>query len=242
LSLNLSQEKALIITTDFTNYNCFKRMYLKCKKAFVLNFELNDERDFVFAIAKIPLNYKDEYHIRIIKTIYQSLTEATDCEIIGDHWIDIGFQDSDIKSDLRSVGMFGLIQLLSFIDRFLIYVKEVLFLSQQENNNFPLAIISLNLTYITLGLLRQGYLIKYCNYRMSVINTLNEFYYGLFCYFYDCYKSENLNYDDFPLLLKKITVFGQTNPSAIFEIYEKLSTIYPNVKDSMSLNENNNFD
>jgi hypothetical protein len=240
--MDLSQEKALIVTTDFTKYNCFKRMYLKCKKNLVLNSELNGEREFVFAIAKIPLNYNNEYHIRIIKTIYKFLTEATDCEVIGEHWLDIGFQDSDIKNDLRSIGMFGLIQLLSFIDRFLIYVKEVLYLPQKENNNFPLAIISLNLTHITLGLLRQGYLIKYCNYRMSVVNTLNEFYYGLFSYFYDCYKFENLNYDDFPLLLKRVTVFGQTNPSAVFEIYEKLNGIYPNIKDSMSLNENNNYD
>lgn len=110
---------------DFSKYNCFKKIYLSCSKKLLLDFELIDEREQVFAIAKVGLSYNDEFHIRIITTIYKTLTSELECPVTGDHWMKIGFQSSEPKIDLRSTGMFSMLLTLAFIDKFLFYAKEI---------------------------------------------------------------------------------------------------------------------
>ena len=47
----------------------------------------------------------------MLRTIYRQLTSTTvDCPRYGSHWETIGFQGTDPSTDLRGVGILGLVQ------------------------------------------------------------------------------------------------------------------------------------
>jgi hypothetical protein len=78
--------------------------------------ELMKERDLMFAIARLKLDTSIAEHEILLKSIYKKLTKEENCRLIGHHWVDIGFQGSDPKTDIRGAGVLGLIHMLFFID------------------------------------------------------------------------------------------------------------------------------
>jgi hypothetical protein len=220
-------------------------MKIKCckLKKYILHYELNDQRDLVFAIAKIPLTYSEEFHIRIIKTIYQNLNEIIDSESNNNNvsfinsvdWLKIGFQSNDPKSDLRSTGMFSLLQTLAFLDKLNPYAKEVFNYSLDPTFNFPFILVLINISSFSLEALREGLLIPFCNSRMCVIDTLNEYFFGLIDHFYTVYKNSNQTMDNVHTLLTTINYYAKENIQHIFRLAKSLFIKYPSVKDSMSL-------
>ena len=239
-SLSLDEEKQNCKIEDFSRLNCIRRIYIKCSKKYILDWELLDERRLVFAVAKVSMNNNDEYHLRMVKTLYNSLTGQR--EQNEPDWVKIGFQTQEFKSDLRSVGMFAILQALAFTDRLTAYSHEIFDFAQRDGLGFPLMLVLINLTYSTLCSLREGYLIPFCNSKKSVINTLNEFYFGLVAYFLTIYKSTGCIYDNINYLLKEIKKVSEENTHLIFDIADKLLIKYPYIKDSMSLEvENSSF-
>jgi len=53
--------------------------------------ELSEERDKLFAVAKLKLDTSIAEHEMIVKTIYKRLMKTDECRSIGSHWQDIGF-------------------------------------------------------------------------------------------------------------------------------------------------------
>lgn len=206
----------------------------------MLNYELIDERELVFSIAKIHLNVNDEYHNRMMLTVYKTLTLDTDCPQIGKHWMKIGFQGDDPKTDLRGVGMFGILQFLYFLDRYTVYAREILFYSNEDIHSFPMISLFFNFSYLALECLREGYLIPICNQQQSITITLNVFYTGLIDYFFTNYKNKSFIIDNIPNLLKTLTLISKDNPLYILSLSEELNRKYPEIKDSMTLNNINN--
>ena len=67
-------------------------------------------------MTKIKLDTSIAEHEILIKTIYKKLADRNECRLIGNHWVDIGFQGSDPKTDIRGAGILGLLQVLYYID------------------------------------------------------------------------------------------------------------------------------
>jgi hypothetical protein len=236
-SSDLSEEKKTIIIEDFSHYNCIQRMILNCQKKLILNNELLEERILIFSIAKISLNYNDEFHQRIITTIYKTLTGELECQLFGDHWIKIGFQGSDPRTDLRGVGIFGLMQFLAFMDRFQIYAREIYEYSLSETYNFPLLSLCFNFSFMSLEALRNGILIEYCNIKQSVIIVINDFYSGLADYFFQKFKFEQHSIHQIPKILQELKELAFNKPNLILSRTLMLLDKYPEcLKDSMTLN------
>ena len=56
-------------------------------------------------------HFQEPLHLSMLRTIYRQLTSTTlDCPRYGDHWQQIGFQGTDPSTDLRGVGILGLVQ------------------------------------------------------------------------------------------------------------------------------------
>jgi ELMO domain-containing protein len=87
---------------------------------------LSEERDVLFAIAKVKLDIQLAEHEIIIKTIYRSLTESPSCRSIGSHWVDVGFQGNDPSTDVRGAGMLGVLHLLYFVTEYPKTAREIL--------------------------------------------------------------------------------------------------------------------
>ena len=77
-------------------------------------------------------------------------------EFEGEHWMDIGFQGSNPATDLRAAGMLAVLQLLYLTsEQHLPFAHKMLALSQHEEQNFPFATVSINMTAFALIVVRS---------------------------------------------------------------------------------------
>lgn len=103
---------------------------------------------------------KNSLHWDLLNSIYQQIivddsnneTTASNVPRYGTHWKKIGFQGIDPATDLHGVGILGLCQLLFLVSNGLTpqMVAQLLELSIDDVQNFPLAILGLNFTQIIL--------------------------------------------------------------------------------------------
>lgn len=104
-----------------------------------LHDHLTAERDLVFAIAQCKLDMSEPVHVRMLQTVYQRLTGTRmDCPCYGSHWEHIGFQGTDPGTDLRGVGMLGLLQLLylSNTPHLIPLARDIYRVSVDDQQNF----------------------------------------------------------------------------------------------------------
>src|SRR5690606_12041889 len=158
----------------------------------------------------------DEYHVRMLKTIYKTLTQELECPLQGDHWMKIGFQSAEPKTDLRSTGMFSMLQALAFVDKLNPYAKEIYTDSLSEIFSFSFLSALINLSAISLEALKEGYLIPFCNTYNSILETLNSFYFGIIDHFFTIYKNSNQTLENIHFLLESVSKFAKQNPERIF--------------------------
>lgn len=58
-----------------------------------LHKSLSSERNLIFTLALIPFDNEDRIHVRILQTLYKTLSNTKfDCARFGPHWELIGFQ------------------------------------------------------------------------------------------------------------------------------------------------------
>ena len=123
--------------------------------------KLENEKKLIFAIAKCPFDNNNPLHYHVLLTLFKQLTgNKVDMPRYGSHWEQIGFQGTDPATDLRGIGFLGLIQALYFVmtPEMLPLAKEIYVLSQNPAQEFPLMVLSFNVTRIALHALRDGLL------------------------------------------------------------------------------------
>eukprot|EP00798_Chlamydomonas_sp_ICE-L_P015734 gene15734-21856_t len=100
---------------------------------------------------------------------------------ITTHWEDLGFQGQDPATDLRSCGILGLVHLY-YLHHHSAHNAQLLYsLSRSASQEFPLSIVSMNITKWTL----QGLLSGAANRSGSMVETSSHFYIGTFYTFYN---------------------------------------------------------
>ena len=135
----------------------------------------------------------------MLRTIYRQLTCTTlDCPRYGAHWEEIGFQGSDPSTDLRGVGLLGLVQALYLVmtPEILPFTQDLYRLSRQEGQEFPLLVLSLNMTRITVQAVRDGILNKQMALEEDVWTTANFFYAALLYQVYTNWRQRQLTIRD----------------------------------------------
>lgn len=169
-----------------------------------LNECLTHEVDLIFSLTRYVPNWNDDVQFRILQTIYSRLTSSKDdCPQRGAHWQQIGFQGTDPATDLRAVGLYGLIHLLHLTSDDVLPLGQKLYsVANSENQPFPLAVLSLNVTNIVLNVFNAGKLNRECNVRESVIETLNNFYAAVTAYILHVWITQNKTIKDSGYLLK----------------------------------------
>ena len=124
----------------------------------------------VQATALVQFSNSTPWHLAALRAIHRQLTGGrVDCPRYGQHWEEVGFQGSDPATDLRGVGMLGVMQALylSTTPELLPFARDVFSLSRHPSQEFPLLVLSLNLTRICLHCLRDGILDRNTSNLMS---------------------------------------------------------------------------
>ena len=189
---------------DFRHLNCVSQIWLKMFKP-QLSVQLSKERNEIFYICKLKLDYSDDFHEKLLQSIWMYVTkENRFVSKIGNHWEQIGFQGSDPSTDIRGSGLYGLLQLLHIAHEYPILIHKIYTLSIHDRYNFPLSIVSFKITNIVINLLRSTLIYSHINSYKSVNKALNEIHASLFLQFYLYWKRNLKTIEDFDAAEKKL--------------------------------------
>ncbi|KAG1674778.1 ELMO domain-containing protein 3 [Nymphon striatum] len=148
---------------------------------------LYPSREFIFKLASTTFDEQNPVCLQSLKTIYKKIIGTQiNCPRYGDHWSRLGFQvalqgvldakyslisnfkmfsldkgSNDPATDLRGCGMFGLLQILNLCSSANFDIcKEIYKLSHHHVQNFPFALVSINISSFVLQALRNNTLNK----------------------------------------------------------------------------------
>eukprot|EP00743_Colponemidia_sp_Colp-15_P007379 GILK01007967.1.p1 GENE.GILK01007967.1~~GILK01007967.1.p1 ORF type:complete len:693 (-),score=154.25 GILK01007967.1:84-1982(-) len=222
-SSDLRDIRSDIQTSDTRHLYFFQRL---CAMGLMTFPEpLQEERDILFAIAKVQFNNDSEMDNRVLQTIYKRLTgNQFNCPRFGTHWEVIGFQRDDPATDLRGVGMLGLLHLLAFINQHMEMVSHILILSQDPVQHFPFAATSMNISKIALEALREGRLTALCRKRKEVMRVVNDFYMSTFHRLYAIWKKEQKRIEHFGFVLRDLSRYCKSNPTTVITDFQNYSS------------------
>jgi len=129
-----------------------------------LNKKHKQDKDRLLVLNFVHFDFNEVVHFRMLRTIYTKTTGNKTCSSTGGHWELLGFQNTDPKMDLnRSGGVLNVIHFFFFFCHVFDIFKSAWLLSRDEQQNFPLACISINITKMVVECLLNGQLSKVCN-------------------------------------------------------------------------------
>ncbi|KAL0207825.1 hypothetical protein P9112_010412 [Eukaryota sp. TZLM1-RC] len=161
--------------------------------------------------SKLPI------HWRLLASVYMIITETeTPPRRFGSHFETIGFQGSDPATDLRGVGIFGLLQLLFLTQKHAKLTNALYQLSIDNEQHFPFAIVCINFSKLALECLLSNSkdLFKLCNKRNSVIQVINDLYASAICEFYFNWLEGGCTVIEFSNILANISNSIKKHPEA----------------------------
>jgi len=177
--------------------------------------QIEQSKQTILLTALMPFCNEEEIHVGVLRTLYRQLTRAViDCPRYGHHWEDIGFQGNDPATDLRGVGFLGLVQVLYLVmtpDVFPL-ARDIYALSQNKSQEFPLMVLSLNVTRICLHILRDGLLDKFCCNDDDCWASFNYLYAAIMFHIYYIWKSQHKTISSSGFVLKDAELFGRKDP------------------------------
>ena len=179
-----------------------------------LHNSLINERNLVLAMALHAFDNTDSFHTTILESIYRLLTQSKfRCQRYGIHWEEIGFQGNDPATDLRGAGMLGLVNLFDFVTSPIAYqiALDVLKLSRDVTQAFPMCALSMSLTVMVITFLRDGRLSKICNSRGMVFSVVNDVYKALFYRLYNIWRDGHKTIWDSSTVLQELELNAKGN-------------------------------
>ncbi|XP_014783535.1 ELMO domain-containing protein 3 isoform X1 [Octopus bimaculoides] len=196
-----------------------------------LSRNLLQSKEFVFCLAATTFDNQDQIHLKSLFAVYRNLTgRKMNCSRYGYHWEEIGFQGTDPSTDLRAVGLLGLLQLLYLTSKpQLNNLKDKMYsLSSHKTQHFPFCVMSLNATKMVLQALRTDRLNKLCNKQGDVITVVNEVFVATYFKIYHIWKYQHKTIVDSGFVLKDVeTALKKNIPSLIKEVEQYIQN--PNI-------------
>ena len=178
--LDMSSDQGKITPTQPDQRHVLKRIFkrrpgLKAPDA---------ERDFVFLVALQKYDPRVPVHWRMIHTVFRELTpknKPVPCPTLGAHWVRIGFQGNDPRTDInRAMRCLALLQLLHLLEKERRLAGALFRAANQGGKDWPFACTSISFTRMAVQKLRSGKLNARCNALGGVLEALHECHAALF--------------------------------------------------------------
>lgn len=144
-----------------------------------------------------------EHHLRQIWSILQPNMTLTGMK--SKQWAEIGFQGEEPHTDLRGMGMLGLVQLWYFVTIYPDVARHVYSHSIHPVSGYPFAIVGISLTSTLRDLLQSGRL-RYHFYNVCLAAPKLEHFHEAYCYLF--YQFDKFWCADKP---KDIMEFGRVS-------------------------------
>ncbi|NXD18226.1 ELMD3 protein, partial [Nothocercus nigrocapillus] len=194
-----------------------------------LQAPLRAERDLALAITHCALDDRERVHVRILQTIYRSLTRsALACPRYGTHWEELGFQGAPQgrrgatpapEAASGSAERSGASAAPGAASPEPAAVPGCVGFSL-VNDSFPFCLMSLNITHIVVRALRDGRLSRECRRRQQVLAVLNDVHAGAFLRLSRGWTARRGTLADAGALLQELETFTKKKPKQLLKSLE----------------------
>lgn len=180
---------------------------------------LEEQQDLVLYLKVTAFDFCVVPHTRMLRTIYSRLTRNTMCPSIGRHWELIGFQDTDPRTDLnRSGGVLNVVHMFFFLSHYYDSLAAIFQLSQDTEQNFPLACISITITRMVVDAFLAGHLSSVCaKGNRSVLETTCGVYAGALFHYYKRWRGLRRTIRDTEQTLKEVRALVAREPQKLLD-------------------------
>ena len=231
-SYDLETYSSSIVMYDFSHCSFFTRLLYSCTGAPFLPDDQKEDVRRLFLMAKQPLNYEINQLERILQTLYRLTSgDKFSSSRFGSHWLELGFQGDDPATDLRGSGMLGLLQMLYFFKYYFDLGLRIFQWSKSQavkDENFPFALVGLNLTGICLSVLRECSL--YSLFKEYGVNeTVNIFYVALFYDFFLTWKNTKATILNFSDIKTSLELKAHSDPFSIIDRFKESNKLKADV-------------
>lgn len=204
LYLNRDKDDSLAVQVCEHQKVCCLFKLLGMYKTFPLDKELIIERDYVLFASELILQLNDEIHFKILLKIFNSFysmmlgkkkIKENEDKIgkgvdIDKKTLEIFIQDNlqynkglneDVKLlfEVREINIFSLIQIIALIDKHPSFIENNYHSFDNGEGGNTLFFVLVNLSKISIEQIKSGTLNIYFNKNKNLVDTINEFFFGL---------------------------------------------------------------
>ncbi|OMJ90950.1 hypothetical protein SteCoe_6618 [Stentor coeruleus] len=154
---------------------------------------LHKQKEKLLKFSHEAFNPIQVQHVSMAKKLYTLLKKSDSCPIFGDHWKNIGFQGKTPDADLRKSGIFGLLCLLYFVEKYPSHSFEIYKYSIDISNKFNFASTCIFFAESALIALEDNTLYKYMETAKKVYEVVLDYFCGMVIFWFRYYTKNNGN-------------------------------------------------
>ncbi|CTQ86564.1 ELMO domain-containing protein [Caenorhabditis elegans] len=184
------------------------------------------DKTLILKLAQIPYDHENGTHWLLLSDYFNNVSRSlmtsseyshvTNPSRVGAHWVTVGFQSATPHTDFRGCGVLGLLQMHTFTQRVPAnLLRAIVLLATTEPNDFPLAVVSINITSILLTQLKKGALDNFGNEIEGLYPFFSALHASAMCRFCSIYKSQKCTLANTQTIFSEITRQLEKSPLSL---------------------------
>ncbi|KAF1761414.1 hypothetical protein GCK72_009670 [Caenorhabditis remanei] len=184
------------------------------------------DKTLIMKLAQIPYDHENGTHWLLLSDYFNNVSRSlmtsseyshvTNPSRVGAHWVTVGFQSATPHTDFRGCGVLGLLQMHTFTQRVPANIlRAIVLLATTEPTDFPLAVVSINITSIILTQLQKGAFDGYGNENEGLYPFFSALHAASMARFCSIYKSQNCTLANTQTIFSEITRQLEKSPVSL---------------------------
>lgn len=157
-------------------------------------------------------------HVSMVKKLYTMLKNDDSCSIFGNHWKNIGFRGNSPGADLRKSGIFGLLCLLYFVEKYPSPSFEMYKYSIDISHEFHFSYICIFFAETALIALEDNTLYKYMETAKKVYEVILDYFCGMVIFWFRFYTENKKNFLEIMKSVEHVRTYAKKNPDEILRL------------------------
>ncbi|CAB3403123.1 unnamed protein product [Caenorhabditis bovis] len=184
-------------------------------------------KSLLLKLSHVPYDDNNGTHWLLLSDYFKIISQIaldtpnTPCPRVGSHWQIVGFQGNNPATDFRGCGILALLQLHSFTQKLPHNIlQSIVQLSRTEPNDFPLAVVSINMTGLILAKLKKDSLDQLANPLNGLYSTISSLHAACLAQFCGKYKSQNASLAACQTIINDIDALLEKSPTSLLRLLE----------------------
>lgn len=184
------------------------------------------DKTLIMKLAEVPYSQENGTHWLLLSDYFNNVSRSlmtsseyshvTNPSRVGAHWVTVGFQSATPHTDFRGCGVLGLLQMHTFTQRVPTNIlRAMVLLATTEPTDFPLAVVSINVTSLLLTQLKKGAFDGFGNESEGLYPFFSSLHAAAMARFCSIYKSQNCTLANTQTIFSEITRQLEKSPLSL---------------------------